>query len=180
MEKNSLLKVKVISKVQHLAHHSTLCPKQISDSIQTNLNHFVFSTKNPPIPTEYAGLSIDQGGYEYISFQKRFNAIAIISSFSEYVEESLPPPVQRLMTCSLISLLPLKFDLIQLTPLLNNPTFLLDAVLLIKDVIKEKMDDNKKLKTANPNILAIWHNGIMLTLPTFKAALRGVLTQRRR
>ena len=97
------------------------------------------STKNPPILPEYAGLvPIEQSGYEYISLQKRLNAIAISLVIREYLDESapLPPPgaapVQRLMTCSLISLLSIKFDRIQLAPLLNNPTFLLDAVLLTK------------------------------------------------
>ena len=169
-EKHCLLKIKVISKIQHLGH-STICSKETRNNFQTNLNHFVFGTKNPPIPAVYAGLPIEQGGYEYISVQKILNAIAI-SSIREFLDETLPPPVQKLMTCSLISLLSIKFDLIQMAPLLNNPTFLMDAVLLMKDVIKEKMFENMKLKIEPPNILEIWRYAIMVTLPSLQLAKR--------
>ena len=43
-----------------------------------------------------------------------------------------------------------------------------DAVLFLKDDILLKLDDNKKLKTANPNVLAIWLQGILYTLPSLK------------
>ena len=138
------------------------------------MNHFVYFSRSPPIPPEYAGLSVKEGGYEHINFHNRIEAINI-SSLREYIDESLPPPLQRLISCSLLSLLALIFDLNQLAPLLNNPTFLLDAVLLIKDDIRQKIDDNKKLNVANPNVLAIWLTGIMFTLPSTRFCVEGIV-----
>ena len=57
-EKKNYLMTKVLSKIQHPAH-SALCPEMTSKAIQISLNHFVFFSKNAPIPTVYAGLSVN-------------------------------------------------------------------------------------------------------------------------
>ena len=66
-EKKNYLMTKVLSKIQHPAH-SALCPEMTGKAIQISLNHFVFYSKNPPIPTAYAGLSVEEGGYDQINF----------------------------------------------------------------------------------------------------------------
>ena len=133
----------------------------------------MYSSNNPPILSALATRKQNQGGYNHINIETRLNCLAL-SSFQDFISNKLPPPLQTLMQCSLIAFLSLIIPERNLQPYLNNPTFLVDALISLNQKIKLTLKSVylKKPKTPlpflftqAPRLLHIWVHSILNTLP---------------
>ena len=161
---------KVISFFQFHAS-SSICPKEVMTKTQIAINNFMYSSNNPPILTALATRKQNQGGYNHINIETRLNFLAL-SSVQDFISNTLPPPLQSLMQCSLIALLSLIIPERNLQPYLNNPTYVIDALILLNQNLKSTLESLKKPKTPLPSlftqaprVLHIWVNSILNTLP---------------
>ena len=153
--------------------NSSVCPKDVLVKMQNATNYFIYSNNNPPIPSALATRNQNQGGYNHINIESRLDCIAI-SSFRDFINGSLPPPLQTLMHLSLLTFLSLLVPEEKMSPYRLSPTIVIDALISLNLKLKLRI---KNIYTQSPKpplppsfahaprMLHIWLRGILETLP---------------